>query len=732
MSSVFRLISDEIITYIPNPLNKTLIKQQNYIIPKPKGKCTVVGFVSHLKGSAQTHPLVDSLIKEDIGIVYVCDKMPINAVVDPHIHYLECPNKWFIHTLFFSPLNFSSVFSSQVNGQLARAFSEFTKYYIPILNSARDVLRLSKNFDVNKNNVLVEILGGIGDHLLTIPSLKTLASKGDKVFVLCEDHRKPCFNNLSYIKGFFSKRSDVNISKFKKVIYLHFGQLLNDYRQDFNKQNRIYSVAELCGFSPVELVIDTPEIIFTKEEFALAKRKWGPYKNKIFLGYDSARIDSKMPNNMAQNLINKFKAKGHTVFVTSIRRHSFENCIDLSKKTSLRELFALIAICDCVLTVDTSFLHIAGALNKKIFCVMNYFKPDWRCGTYKNCKAYVPQVSCFPCTAKQFVGSREWQCHQKSCYEFQKWETIIKDISEFFKKGKFIIHSNNLHKRILIETTDGLGDILMTTPSAEVLYKKYGYNIDYLVSPLYKKDILENLDFIDGVYSERYSIRNNSYDLKYLLSNKLSNYGQTFCRQHRIYATAHLLNLQSDELLTSRPIINLTETETKIGQEFLSECDGKIVGISWKSDSRGRTYSLETTQKLISELTNLGYCPVILDNYGAKFDNCLNLGKKLNVRQLFSVVNACDLIITIDNGILHIAGALKKPTIFLPSTVNPAWRKYSDTVVMRSRLRCFPCDDFQRVVNFECNCKTPTCLQTISLENIIIEVNNLLETSNEN
>jgi ADP-heptose:LPS heptosyltransferase/intein/homing endonuclease len=359
----------------------------------PTGRLTITCFSQ----SNLIHPLIPSCIKNDIGVVYICEKLPEDRIINKHIIYIEAPYRWFVHTLYHNPLLFSSVFASRESVRTAQAFSEFTGYKIPYIQTELDIISLSKNAESIKQNILVEVMGGVGDHLMTIPSLKTLDAKGFRVSLLCDAHRNPCYQNLPYVKTVYSSRREVDASKFSKIIMLNFGQQLNDYRMELNKQNRIYAVAALCGLSPDELVIDRPEIILTADEMNNARRKYGSYQNKIFLGTDSARVDAKIPSSMAQEKINILKSKGFTVFSASVRRESHDNCIDLNKKLSLRELFAVISLMDAVLTVDTSFLHIAAAFNKKTFCLLNYFKADWRCSTYPNCTVYTPRTSCYPC-----------------------------------------------------------------------------------------------------------------------------------------------------------------------------------------------------------------------------------------------------------------------------------------------------------------------------------------------
>lgn len=424
-----RLITDQVQIYFSNLDQSELVSEQNYILRAPTGNYLTLCFSSHLTSIKLIHPLVTQAIQNNIGVVYICEALPENPIIDNHIVYVVCPFQWYTHTLLMNALQFKAVFSSEKSSRLARSFSEFTSYQIPYIKTSLEFQNLINQVGEISNKILLEITGGVGDHLLTIPSIKTLASEGKKVYILCTSNRVDCFKNLDYISGIFTHRSQINVSQYSQIIILHFGQILNDYRSETNKQNRIFAVAQLCGLDKNKLVTKIPEIIFNGEELELARKKWGSYSNKLFFGFDSDRVDAKMPEFLAQEKINAFKAKGFTVFTTSLKAHNLKNCIDLSKQLSLRELFSLIAIMDYVVTLDTAFLHIAGALEKKTFALMNYFEPSWRCGTYRNCTSLIPHIKCFPCVAKQFVPSSQWQCKERSCFTYFDWEALYRELS---------------------------------------------------------------------------------------------------------------------------------------------------------------------------------------------------------------------------------------------------------------------------------------------------------------
>jgi ADP-heptose:LPS heptosyltransferase len=741
--AAIRLISDEILTFVPNPGKENFQKQKGYIIPSPQGKSVIVAFISHLHDGPRMPSIIHSAIKNDLGVVYVCDKMPEDPVIDPHIHYLETPDKWFIHTLFMNPLQFASVYATRSANKLAEAFSSFTKYFIPIIRKDRDLSRLSDNYEKNKDNILVEVFGGVGDHLLTIPSLKTLAERGNNVYVLCDEHRNPCYHNLPYIKGFYSRRNEVDISRFKKVIYLNFGQLLNDYRQDFNKQNRIYSVAELCGLRPEDLVIDRPEIILTKDEQNNAQRKWAPYQKKIFLGYDSARVDSKLPSDITQEVINKLKARGYTVFVTSNRRRSYTNCIDLNKKLELREMFALVSLMDCVVSVDTSFLHVAGAFNKTTFCLMNYFKPEWRCSTYKNCTTYTPNVSCFPCVAKQFVCSKEWKCHDKSCYTYHNWDQVYKDVDEFFRlraqkeserikvseseyipappekiceedlPAKVVKIKPDPSKKIAAFWMGGMGDAVMLGYLCRAMKRKYpGCQIDAFVRDIsqvqafifdypdiraqysrlsWKKTFDSIKDYYDVIYEFRpypYVWYNYDKSLQRELDEELYNNWQKSTghilenwngQTFQYYAHKTDLELTAEDLKI--PLIDKPDVETVLKNKY--NLPDKYITVSSGCDQNVGVLKLwpnEKWEELIELLKKKGYEIIQLGN---EKDTDLSGARKIkceNLIDLMYVLKQSDLHVSNEGGLVHLAHAVGIKSVVLFGPTTPTLYSYRDNI----------------------------------------------------
>jgi ADP-heptose:LPS heptosyltransferase len=414
---MIKLITD--VTFYYSTFDNELIKQQGSIIPEPKAKSLIVGFCQHSLENKEIAKEVEEYIKQDIGVVYICDILPKHPIVDERVVYVVVGWKWFTHLIFFNPLIFRGYFTKGKGAiVVGKQFSSFLEYTIPKVN---------KNI-MESNKVLVELVGGVGDCLMTIPTLKFLSTKDKKeVHVLCPRGKQDCFKNLEFVNQIFTTREGRDVSIYDRIYLLNFGTILNDYGRVLNQQQRVFAIANLCGIKNNELEKVRPIINLKQEE--IDKYKYlEQYNNKIFFGYDSARSNNKISFEMAQNIINRLSGFGYNVIISSLKKRNFKNCIEISGETQIRDLFSIVYTCDKVLTIDTSYLHIAQAFNKKIFVLTNYFPANMRVVDNENVKVYEPNIDCFPCYGGQRVNSVDMRCHQKSCFSYFDWNKILEDI----------------------------------------------------------------------------------------------------------------------------------------------------------------------------------------------------------------------------------------------------------------------------------------------------------------
>ena len=83
-----------------------------------------------------------------------------------------------------------------------------------------------------------------------------------------------------------------------------------------------------------------------------------------------------------------------------------------------------------------------------------------------------------------------------------------------------------------------------------------------------------------------------------------------------------------------------------------------------------------------------------------------------NIRELAAIVSKCDLLVCNNSGPLHIASALKVPTVsMIGPTVTPLWLPYGENdVVINKELSCSPCN--------RAHCKDHKCLESITVDEV--------------
>lgn len=271
-------------------------------------------------------------------------------------------------------------------------------------------------------------------------------------------------------------------------------------------------------------------------------------------------------------------------------------------------------------------------------------------------------------------------------------------LSEKFRVKRFDNVETQLFKNengILIRDHDGLGDILMLIPTIKTLAVR-GFTIDIVTR---YPECFQQLPYVDTVWEECKEVpKSTMYGRYYDITFKLSAYENQFCRQHRIGATAVLCGLKPEELVTNRPEIILTEQEIEIGKSFIAQGElRKKVALGLTSADSRRGYPKEQINSLVLTLKillpNTDFFLLGQKERDMDLVDCIDLRGKTNIRELFACVNACDAVLCIDSSILHIAGALKKPTVLLPSTIPSEWRNYPETVSINPPVKCFPCQD---------------------------------------
>jgi len=117
----------------------------------------------------------------------------------------------------------------------------------------------------------------------------------------------------------------------------------------------------------------------------------------------------------------------------------------------------------------------------------------------------------------------------------------------------------------------------------------------------------------------------------------------------------------------TKPKLYLDDSEIDYGRSFVGD---QKVGVVYKSSARWRDYPQMTD--LVMGLDNKGVEPIIIDDVLTINSYRSTIG--MSIREICSVMNALDVIVTPDTGWMHVAGAFDKKLVTLFGSIDPKFR----------------------------------------------------------
>jgi len=268
-------------------------------------------------------------------------------------------------------------------------------------------------------------------------------------------------------------------------------------------------------------------------------------------------------------------------------------------------------------------------------------------------------------------------------YEY-RWKSSNK--SKYLKTNKPLWNNTIKYKTILVWKEQGLGDEIMCSSLinnlAEHCSKLYVL-IDKRLKPLYERSFSNHIIFLDTDSS----LDNIEYDA-HIPINSLPLYFKT---DPNDYTNGN-----------SFLIAELDKTK-KIKKQIPNENNKKICGISWKGGTENnghRNIDLLNFIKLLNNdniiFVNLQYGETLEEiNYtekklGIKIFNKDLIDNKNDLDSLASLIEACDMVVTVDNATVHLAGGLGKEThLLLSYTSDFRWMTNVDRSIWYKSLTLY-------------------------------------------
>ena len=279
-------------------------------------------------------------------------------------------------------------------------FEEGWKYYesrfeaFERLNHLRKVFRNIPDWNgesLKNKKIILYNEQGAGDLLHFIRFAKKIKDQKSKIIVACDSNMKNLFDYVDFVDDVICDQSEIDKKTknchFKcSVASLPFNLKINNESQIYNK--KYFNIKEKIKLKKSKNL---------KVGIVYAGSHLHPYDWRRSMFLSQLKPLSEL-NNCDFYLLQKFqerKRKWSTKIVDPFDVELFENWVDLSSelKTYYDTAKAINSL-DLLITVDTSIVHLAGAMNKKTWLLLDY-NNDWRWGSESDTTYWYPSIKIF-------------------------------------------------------------------------------------------------------------------------------------------------------------------------------------------------------------------------------------------------------------------------------------------------------------------------------------------------
>jgi heptosyltransferase-2 len=463
--------------------------------------------------------------------------------------------------------------------------------------------------------------------------------------------------------------------------------------------------------------------------------------------------------------------------VEAVKIRMKRSAVDLTGKTSLRQLVALLARCDLLISNDSAVMHMGSYLDVPVLAIFGPTDPK-RYGPW-NYKSRIMrrEIVCSPCRKAQCRYAHECMRSLNSEVATRVAEDLL-----FARDSQDSRDIDFYYKRILIIRTDRIGDVVLSTPVFKAVRDRYpNAHIAVMVRP-YVKDIVEGNPYVDeliiydkyGVHKSVWgsfrfarNLKNKQFDLAiilhptnrvniisfiagipkrvgynkkcgFFLTDKLEHSKQLGEKHEADYSldVLRVLGIQTSDKSLFMPLKQ--ESEYYIEEIFkmnkLSAGDRLVAfhpGAScpskrWPVERFAQVANLLIEKYSIKPIIVSSREEINLANAVAKDirSPTVNLAGKTSISQLASLLKRCKLFISNDSGPVHVCSAVGTPVIVI----------FGRNQAGLSPIRWGPLGKNDRVVHKEVGCreclahnckKGFLCLKAVTPDDVIEEVDEL-------
>jgi len=252
---------------------------------------------------------------------------------------------------------------------------------------------------------------------------------------------------------------------------------------------------------------------------------------------------------------------------------------------------------------------------------------------------------------------------------------------------------------LFIEAAGNMGDILAAAASLRYFKERYRHlNIVFSLQERFLL-LLESNPFISRSFSFTAGMDTYDYAIVFDLSTVCSEYeSRNF--PNIIETRAEILTkyLELPEKEKYKAFYQVSEIEKRAAEKFLNEhnlLSKKLVGITLRSAELYKDYPIDKYREVVKAFQSRENIHVLVFDQTLKVDwpykNYSSI-YGLNIREIAALLQRCSCLITVDSGLLHLAGALDISVVFLYGISSYESRtKYYKAINLCSNFDCIPC-----------------------------------------
>ena len=234
--------------------------------------------------------------------------------------------------------------------------------------------------ELKGERVLVHAEQGFGDTLMMARYLKALNEKGAKVVLYLRNGLCELFETLEYVEEICTREDTIPAFDYQ-VAFMSLAYVLDKELTELTNNYPYFDIQETFNLNAKDEKL--------KIGIAWSASKTGEsYKNKVF-DLRHFKMMSKSEDIQLHSLQLGEDAQ-------DIAKYGMKNdIIDLSKEIdNFLATAKIINSLDLVITSDTSVAHLAGAMGKKVWILLQKV-PDWRWGVCESISSWYPSAKLF-------------------------------------------------------------------------------------------------------------------------------------------------------------------------------------------------------------------------------------------------------------------------------------------------------------------------------------------------